>query len=545
MDTRKSVLNSFNGSRPSMGFKFELLPLRLLDKVALDVKTKTVFTDLRTSGNPHFMTWLNKTKRNDGSITVELREIAQIAQLHEQGFAQKAIGGDKSELLVRNYALDLIAQASKYGASDIHIMMRGTHADVQFEIGGDLYHFLTVFHNEGGAIARAIFQGIAQTKAAMYEELAYQNAQISGSEFPPECKLSSCRIFRGPAFSLGAQGGGFMTIRLQYLAGHKKEDGLDPLFYPERPAGHFALAEMGYSAAQIAKIDILMNTPAGVVLFTGPTGSGKTTTLFQILQHLARIKPYNRQVTVEDPVENPMPWAVQMVITNAKNDEEVGIEYANLVRGALRMAPKILFLGEIRGPAVAASVIEAALTGHQVWSTLHTPDPFAAIDRIETMDPVLLPRKRFCDHTIIRGLIAQRLIPRACPHCKVSLSDSAASGLSLDARLLSALGTWGDVNQVYLEKEGGCQHCNYTGKSKRVAIAEVVLCDEVLMDDFVNHGTSVARKNYRARVDSDRPLLEQALHLVFAGEVDPRAVEKTVDLISSNPASSMSYGLVV
>ncbi|MBU3602304.1 GspE/PulE family protein [Polynucleobacter sp. AM-25C3] len=544
MDTRKSVLNSFNGSRPSMGFKFELLPLRLLDKVALDVKTKTVFTDLRTSGNPHFMTWLNKTKRNDGSITVELREIAQIAQLHEQGFAQKAIGGDKSELLVRNYALDLIAQASKYGASDIHIMMRGTHADVQFEIGGDLYHFLTVFHNEGGAIARAIFQGIAQTKAAMYEELAYQNAQISGSEFPPECKLSSCRIFRGPAFSLGAQGGGFMTIRLQYLAGHKKEDGLDPLSYPERPAGHFALAEMGYSAAQIAKIDILMNTPAGVVLFTGPTGSGKTTTLFQILQHLARIKPYNRQVTVEDPVENPMPWAVQMVITNAKNDEEVGIEYANLVRGALRMAPKILFLGEIRGPAVAASVIEAALTGHQAWSTLHTPDPFAAIDRIETMDPVLLPRKRFCDPAILCGVITQRLIPRACPHCKVSLSDSAASGFSLDARLLSALGTWGDVNQVYLEKEGGCQHCNYTGKSKRVAIAEVVLCDEALMDDFVNHGTSVARKNYRARVDSDRPLLEQALHLVFTGEVDPRAVEKTVDLISSNPASSMPYGLV-
>jgi len=146
-----------------------------------------------------------------------------------------------------------------------------------------------------------------------------------------------------------------------------------------------------------------------------------------------------------------------------------------------------------------------------------------------------LPRKRFCDHTIIRGLIAQRLIPRACPHCKVSLSDSAASGLSLEPRILSALGTWGDVNQVYLQKEGGCELCNYTGKTNRVAIAEVVLCDEALMDDFVNHGTRVARKNYRARDGADLPLLEQALHLVFAGEVDPRAVEKTVDLISSNP----------
>lgn len=530
MDVRATLSSAIGGNqRASNNFKFDLLPLRLLDKVAIDEQNKRVYTDLRTSGHPYFMSWLNKNKRRDTDINVELCEIAQIAQLREQGMVQKAIGTEKNEMLVRNYALDLIANASKYGASDIHIMMRGTHSDVQFEIQSKLYQFVTLYHNEGGSIARAIFQGIAQTKAAMFEELAYQNAQIAGSEFPAECKLSSCRIFRGPAYSLGGDGGSFMTIRLQYLTGHQKEQGLPPLSFPEKPAGRFALEEMGYSKAQVAKIERLMNAPAGVVLFSGPTGSGKTSTLFQILQQLARIRPYSRQVGVEDPVENPMPWAVQMVITNAKNDEEVGIEYGNLVRGALRMAPKILFLGEIRGAGVAMSVIEAALTGHQVWSTIHTPDPFLAIDRLELMDHVRLARKRFCDHTIMRGLVAQRLLPKLCEHCRTPLAGNESS---ISERLLHALDSHGRIDQVYLAKEGGCEHCNYTGSTRRFAIAEVVVCDEELMNDLIDHGTVIARANYRGRSDADLPMIDQALKKVFLGDVDPRSVEEAVDLIS-------------
>lgn len=508
--------------------KLEFLSLSLVDKVAIDEDKNIAYTDARTSGHPYFLSWLAKNERHGITVSVETREISQIAALREQGFVQKAIEGDKKDLLVRNYALDLIITASKHGASDIHLMMRGTHTDVQFEIQSKLYHFAALFHNEGLAIARAIFQGLAQTKSAMFEELSYQNAQISGSEFPAQCKLSSCRIFRGPAFSLGADSGGFMTIRLQYAAGHQQEDGLPQLAHPKIPASRFALQEMGYSAAQIAKLELLMNTPAGAILFTGPTGSGKTTTLFQILEQLARLRPYSRQVCVEDPVENPMPWAVQMVITNAKNDEEVGIEYANLTRGALRMAPKILFLGEIRGPAVGLSVIEAALTGHQVWTTIHTTDPFLAIDRLELMDHVKLNRKRFCDHTIVRGLVAQRLLPQLCEHCKVSLKGNENL---LSERQIEALGSHGNLEHVFLHKAGGCERCNFTGSSNRQAIAEVVVCDEELMNDFINQGTLTARKNYRARRGADLPMLDQALLRVFSGVVDPRSVEEAIELI--------------
>lgn len=529
---RRSTTHA-NGSTHA---RLEILPLNLVDKVAIDEEKRVVYTDLRTSGHPYFLSWLDKNERRKITITVEIAEISHIAHLREQGFVQKTVSSEKQDLLVRNYALDLIINASKYGASDIHIMMRGTHADIQFEIQSKLYHFAALFHNEGLSIVRAIFQGIAQTKASMFQELEYQNAQISGSEFPAACKLSSCRIFRGPAFSLGSEGGSFMTIRLQYSVGHQKEEGLPLLAYPKRPAGRFVLEEMGYSTAQIEKIEMLMNIPAGAILFSGPTGSGKTSTIFQVLQQLARIRPYSRQVCVEDPVENPMPWAVQMVITNAKNDEEVGIEYANLVRGALRMAPKILFLGEIRGPAVGLSIIEAALTGHQVWTTIHTTDPFLAIDRLELMDHIRLARKRFCDHTIIRGLVAQRLLPQLCEHCKISLAGNEPE---IPKRLVTALGSRGDLEAINLIKEGGCERCNFTGSSKRFAIAEVVVCDEQLMSDFVSHGTVVARKNYRARPGSDLPMLDQALARVFAGLVDPRSVEEAIDLILPKEASDV------
>ena len=518
-------------------FKFDLLPISLADKVALDEVGRLIFTDLRTSGHPHFMSWLAKNRRRDDTLTVQICEIERITQLREQGFNQQAFSMENSQLQVRNYAIDLIVNASKYGASDIHIMMRGTHAEVQFEIQSKLYHFVTLFHDEGGAIARAIFQGIAQTKGAMFEDLAYQNAQISGSEFPPQCKLSSCRIFRGPAFSLGAVGGSFMTIRLQYLAGHQREASLPPLAHPKIPAGRFLLQELGYTRAQALKIERLMNSPFGATFFSGPTGSGKTSTLFAILEHLARIRPYARQVSVEDPPENPMSWAVQMVITNAKNDEEVGIEYANLVRGALRMAPKILFIGEIRGPVVALCAIEAALTGHSLWSTIHATDPFLILDRIELMDHVRLNRKFFCDPQIIRGLIAQRLLPGLCPHCKVSLA-SQHSASPLREGLASALASYGPTLQetIYLAKDGGCEHCNFTGSSGRFAIAEVVVCDEALMADFVNLGTPAARANYRARPDADAPIMTQALTHLFSGQVDPRDIELLVDTIADAPA---------
>ena len=122
-------------------------------------------------------------------------------------------------------------------------------------------------------------------------------------------------------------------------------------------------------------------------------------------------------------------------------------------------------------------------------------------------------------------------------HCKISLKGNEST---LSNRQLRALESHGNLEEIYLNKEGGCERCNFTGSSRRFAIAEVVVCDEKLMGDFVDLGTIAARKNYRARPGSDLPMLDQALVRVFAGLVDPRSVEEAIELILPNTLQALS-----
>jgi type II secretory ATPase GspE/PulE/Tfp pilus assembly ATPase PilB-like protein len=321
-----------------------------------------------------------------------------------------------------------------------------------------------------------------------------------------------------------------MTLRMQYDARHGAQGDLPPLPSPRFSETELHLKDMGFSATQIGKLYRLMDCPNGMVVFTGPTGSGKTTTLFEVLQESARCKPYRRLVTVEDPVEYPMPWAVQMEVPGARNQKETGELYGERLRVALRMAPHIILLGELRGAEVSVTAVEAAITGHQVWTTLHATDPFLVVDRLELMDPQRLNRRVFCHPRILRGIISQRLLPRLCPHCSTSQASSPEQ-----QRLLAALATWGNPSQVRF-RGLGCSHCQGSGVSGRRAVAEVVICDEALMKDFIEQGGEMARRNYRARAEADPSLLESSIALVLQGLVDPVSVEDQVDWIEPRNA---------
>src|SRR5690606_23226263 len=144
-----------------------------------------------------------------------------------------------------------------------------------------------------------------------------------------------------------------------------------------------------------------MDAPNGIIIITGPTGSGKTTTRYECLMETARSKPYRRLVTIEDPVEYPMPWATQLFVTDARNEADTGSAYSERLRAALRMAPNILLIGELRSADVALSALEAAVTSHQVYTTMHVTDPFLFVDRLELMDPDRLNRRAICDHKIV------------------------------------------------------------------------------------------------------------------------------------------------
>lgn len=502
------------------------IPMQFLDKVAIDHSNGHVYVDRRSAGDPSLLTWQDRNKSNGLVFQIKPSDVDEVAKLRDSGMRTSENGED--DLLVRNHAIEIITTAAKYSASDIHIMMRGSYTEIQIVVKGGLRVLKRISQEEGTALARAIYQGIAKVRDSSYNPLDFQNAQIPGDALPNNIGVSSVRIVRGPSYPQ-ARDGAFMTMRLQFLAGHKgaRQSELAALEYPRKPEGTFRLGEMGYTASQVEKINELMDAPNGVILFTGPTGSGKTTAMFEALQEVARTKPHRRLVTIEDPVEYPMEWAVQMAITGAKNDKETGDAFGERVRVALRMAPNNILLGELRGPEVAVAAFEAGVTGHQVWSTMHVTDPFLFVERLELMDKERLDRRVFCDHKLVRGVIAQRLLPKLCSECSVLLSEKPAA---LSKRIINSLQTWGDLCKVKV-RGAGCPHCGHDGTVGRFAVAEILVTDAEVMSDFIKHGSDVARTNHRKKPDSDPSMLESAIKYSLAGIVDPRSIEDSIDLI--------------
>jgi type II secretory ATPase GspE/PulE/Tfp pilus assembly ATPase PilB-like protein len=192
------------------------------------------------------------------------------------------------------------------------------------------------------------------------------------------------------------------------------------------------------------------------------------------------------------------------------------------------MDPDTIFLGELRSVETFLAAFQAAMTGHRVPSTVHVEDPFSVPDRIEIMDPGRLPRKMFCNSKIIRGIINQRLTPLLCPACSVRLTDKTCE--LIHPRLMSALKTYGNLADVRLRGEG-CDACHRKGIKGRRAVAEVIHTDQRLMNDFINHGPDEARRNFRARSDTDNSILSTAMEMVLAGELDPRDVGDNVDVV--------------
>jgi type II secretory ATPase GspE/PulE/Tfp pilus assembly ATPase PilB-like protein len=515
-------------------------PADLQSAVAVDAhgNRATVYVSQAFAGHPLFLSWIATNKDHGMTIQVEQIGVDEIADYRTR-FGTTVSDSAESDLAFRNQAIELLKQAAAYGASDMHIRVNGEYGEVQIVVKGDLRVLHRLPHQAGETLIRVLYQGIARTKSDSLKPTEFQNAQIPGSVFENENEVgvTSIRVVRGPCYPV-SEGGQFMTLRLQYHARQTvPADGqepqadsrvnLMPLPFPKPPAGELQLHKLGYSEAQIEKLAMLMSAPSGIVLFTGPTGSGKTTTMYECLSEVARRRPWNRQVTVEDPVEFPMDWAVQLGVGDSRSDTEAGAAFLEAVRVMLRMAPKVILIGEIRGAEVASAAMNAAITGHLVISTLHVNDPYLSVERLEFMDRDRLRRDVVCDPKIVRGIVAQRLIPRLCPNCRIPLEDAPSE---LPERIVAGLAARGAIDKVAL-RGPGCSDCAGDGRLGRTAIAEVVIMDDELASDFITRGTAVARNNYRNRPGAEASMLEIAIAHVLAGDVDPRDVENNVDLI--------------
>lgn len=225
----------------------------------------------------------------------------------------------------------------------------------------------------------------------------------------------------------------------------------------DRNSAVLRLEGIGLSAVDLAKVRHAGDKPQGIVLATGPTGSGKTSTLYSLLQSSATSE--KNYITIEDPVEYYLDTAGQVVVR-----EKIGLTFPLVLRAILRQDPDVLLIGEIRDVETAEVAFHAALTGHQVFSTLHTNSAIGTISRLFD-----LGLKPFVIATALEAVIAQRLVRRICAHC----SAPAAS----DRSLLERLGGAFLAQAVQGCKGSGCDHCHGSGYKGRLGLYEVLVPD--------------------------------------------------------------------
>ena len=257
------------------------------------------------------------------------------------------------------------------------------------------------------------------------------------------------------------------------------------------------LVDLGFLSDDQANFEQLITLPDGIILVTGPTGSGKTTTLYACLNVINR--PDKKIITVEDPVEYELAGINQVSVK-----EDVGMTFAAALRAMLRQAPNIIMLGEIRDLETASIAIQASLTGHLVFSTLHTNDAPSAVARLADIGV-----KPFLIASAVRAIEAQRLVRKLCADCKTpsSLSDHDLRALGLEAAQMADASIYGPA---------GCNKCRTLGYRGRLSLVEIFRIDDEVRS-MINQQLTTPQLRKRARELGMRTLREDGIRKVLAG----------------------------
>jgi type IV pilus assembly protein PilB len=254
------------------------------------------------------------------------------------------------------------------------------------------------------------------------------------------------------------------------------------------------ITDLGMNAFNYDKFSKMLKVPQGVLLVTGPTGSGKTTTLYAALGELA--KPFVNVITVEDPVEKSIDG-----INQCQVNEKAGMTFSAALRSILRQDPDIVMVGEMRDQETAEIAIRAAITGHMVLSTLHTNDAASTVTRLVDMGV-----QAYMVSTSLIGIVAQRLVKKICPECKTPRRSTREEDELM-----------GITGPITIYDAVGCPKCNNTGYTGRTAIHEILLCTQEMMS-LIASGAKTAEISALARSQGTKLLRDNISDLVQAGE---------------------------
>ena len=451
-----------------------------LEIVTNDPLNYFAFEEVRQLTGCHVVIRLSELGPLQSAIRYYYAEVGaqQAAQTANEGFAgsdaelvriEESESGDQEAPIVKLLS-SLLDRAVSTGASDIHIEPFEGKTRVRMRIDGTIVDYVT--------LERSVHQPL-----------------IARIKIMANLDIAERRLPQDGHFRIRAGQEGHVNIRVSLL----------PTVFGEKAvlrilaaAGHVDHAEhFGMDDDSYARFLPMLNSPNGIIYLTGPTGSGKSTTLYMVLEYLSR-----RQVnisTVEDPVEQNVPG-----INQTQVNPVAGLTFESGLRALLRQDPDIIMVGETRDGETAGISVRAAITGHLVLSTLHTNDAVSSVVRLAVMGV-----DRYLIANSLVGLVAQRLMRKVCPHC--------AREAAVTPQEQALLGR--DIRTV--RRGAGCMHCNGTGYRGRVAVHEIVAVDRSIRRMISRGAEAEEIEAYAREHQGMKSLREKGLELVREGVTTP------------------------
>ena len=388
----------------------------------------------------------------------------------EIGDGTEAIGGDETDAPIIRMVSMLLIEAHRLGASDIHLEPMDKKFRVRFRIDGVLQEMQAPPKRLQSAIISRL--KIMSASMSIAEKRLPQDGriQVKIKKKPIDLRVSTIPTNHGE------------SIVMRVL---------------DKSSLLFGLPELGFFSDDQETFERLIKLPDGVLLVTGPTGSGKTSTLYACLNYIN--KPDRKIITVEEPIEYQMNGINQVQV-----NPEIGMTFPAALRSILRQAPNVIMIGEIRDLETASIATTASLTGHLVFSTLHTNDAPSAVARL--IDIGVQP---FLVASSVRAIMAQRLIRRLCKNCMQpgELTETDLRALRIEP---------GQLRDAQVMKPIGCDQCRQIGYKGRTGIFEIFVIDDEVRH-MINKRNSTLMLRQRARELGMRTLREDGVRKVLAG----------------------------
>ncbi len=385
----------------------------------------------------------------------------------------------------------IIITASKNNTSDIHFDPREEGMMVRFRIDGDLQDYT-------------------------YIPKAYERNLTTRLKILANMNITESRLPQDGAIK-GEFGGKYLDMRVSCLPLNEGEKiVIRILDYTRSLQG---IDSLGFNPANLAKLKRMMGVPNGIILVTGATGSGKSTTVYSILQGLN--KPEINIITVEDPIEMNIEGMNQVQV-----NAEIGMTFAAALRSILRQDPNVILIGEIRDSETAQIAVRASITGHLVLSTIHTNNSLSTIERLLDMDV-----ERYLLSTALTGIISQRLAKQLCKYCRVE-RETTKYEKKVFKKYMNR-----DIEKVWDANPTGCEHCR-KGYKGRIAIQEVLELDDEIRNALTDAKMKKEDLSDMVYTSKTITMLQDALGKCIAGLTSFEEVYRVIEIETDSGDSS-------